>query len=133
MKVVHVSTFDTGGAAIAAARLHKGLLLEGIGSSFISLFVSNKIGFPNKFEFKQKGSSSVLKRVKGKFGISVSQADRNRDLIKGRKGNFELFSFPFTDYCVEDHPLIQEADIVHLHWVSNFINYETFFKSIKKP
>ncbi len=46
---------------------------------------------------------------------------------------YELFSFPETSYRVERHPLVLNADIVHLHWVSGFINYPTFFKAIKQP
>jgi len=47
--------------------------------------------------------------------------------------DFELFSFPFSACSVEDHPLIEWADIIHLHWVAHFVNYPTFFNRIRKP
>lgn len=44
------------------------------------------------------------------------------------------FHVPLSSYRnLPNHPLIQEADIIHLHWVSGMIDYPTFFKSIEKP
>ena len=38
MKVLHINTYNTGGAAKAALRLHQGLLNEGIDSDFMVLY-----------------------------------------------------------------------------------------------
>lgn len=75
----------------------------------------------------------MVNRLMGKLGWDDSQKRKNQKLMKNLTGRYELFSFPFTDYTVEEHPLVQNADIVNLHWVSNFIHYPTFFKRVTKP
>ncbi len=41
---------------------------------------------------------------------------------------------PYSYYKdITTHPLFDWADIIHLHWVSGFIDYPSFFKRIKKP
>ena len=45
-----------------------------------------------------------------------------------------LFSIPYSEYTsLVDHPLVQEADIIHLHWIAGFVDYPTFFKKVDKP
>src|SRR5690606_32821939 len=45
---------------------------------------------------------------------------------------YEGYSIPTTKYNLFSHPAVQRADIIHLHWVSRFLNY-SFFKDINKP
>ena len=45
----------------------------------------------------------------------------------------EMFSSPDTIYDLTTNPIIRKADIIHLHWVSNFLDYRTFFKTARKP
>ncbi len=47
--------------------------------------------------------------------------------------NIEYFSFPDTEFDVTRTSLYQQADIIHLHWVADFIDYRTFFRKNKKP
>lgn len=44
-----------------------------------------------------------------------------------------FFTSSVSVYDLSQHPLIQQADIIHLHWVQNFLNYDTFFENVKKP
>jgi glycosyltransferase involved in cell wall biosynthesis len=37
------------------------------------------------------------------------------------------------NHSLTSHPWIKEADIIHLHWIANFIDFPSFFKNIKKP
>jgi glycosyltransferase involved in cell wall biosynthesis len=46
---------------------------------------------------------------------------------------FEVISSPFSRLQLETHPLIREADIVHLHWVGNILNFPSFFNALHKP
>lgn len=55
-----------------------------------------------------------------------------RKLKAYSKGGFETLTVPFSPYRLEDHPLIQQADIVHLHWVSELVDAR-FFKNLNKP
>jgi glycosyltransferase involved in cell wall biosynthesis len=67
------------------------------------------------------------------MGLRLTQRDRNAFEKNKRKGTYEAFTFPITDYRAEHHELLRTADIVHLHWVADFINYPTFFATIKRP
>jgi len=133
MKIVHISTSDKGGAGIAAARLHKALLCDGVDSSFLSLFNSGDTEASSSFTNTHKIKLSFLQKLKRKFGLPITIAEKNSEILKAYPNSYEIFSFPHSDYKVEDHPLVQDADIIHLHWVSGFINYPSFFRSIKKP
>jgi len=54
--------------------------------------------------------------------------------LRGLEGSsYEVFSFAESNYRLSGHPLVQAADIIHLHWVAQFINYPTFFRLVNKP
>jgi glycosyltransferase involved in cell wall biosynthesis len=53
--------------------------------------------------------------------------------LTGRPPGFEFFSFPVSEYQLEKHPLVKEADVIHLHWVSEgFLNFKSFFEKLNK-
>ncbi len=131
MKVVHVCTADKGGAGIAAVRLHKALLAQGVNSSFLSLYCSGTT--PAHACYKTKPPLTYLQKLKSKLGIPVLTSEKNANILKTFHANYEIFSFPESDYKIEQHPLLKDADIINLHWVSGFLNYPTFFNAIKKP
>ncbi|SHG57692.1 Glycosyltransferase involved in cell wall bisynthesis [Chryseolinea serpens] len=125
---------DQGGAATAALRLHKGLLDLGMPSSFLSLQRGGIHQYPNQYQFQKKTTRLNLgQRIRRKIAPVPTQAQQNAKLLEGLQGQYETFSFPRTDFKVEDDPRVQEADIINLHWISYFINYPTFFPKIKKP
>lgn len=43
------------------------------------------------------------------------------------------FTSTVSVYDLSQHPLVRQADIIHLHWVQNFLNYDTFFENVKNP
>ena len=45
----------------------------------------------------------------------------------------ELFSFPNSVWDITLHPKFKEADIIHLHWISGFVDYAKFFDKCDKP
>lgn len=129
MKVVHVTTVDAGGAANAAYRLHEELSKSGIDSKFLVLYDTNtlkgavafKTPFSNFFYFfVRKMRNRVLrhqtKRILAKLNTQV-----------------EIFSSPVTIYDITAHPLIKNADLIHFHWVANFVDYKSFFRRNRKP
>lgn len=134
MKIVHITTSIKGGAGRAAFRLHQGLLSLGVDSVFLTL--ENEALDQKCYSFlpfhKKQFRSIVLSFISW---LKIIRPLERRQIKKLRKmpGQYELFSFPETSYRVEKHPLVLNADIVHLHWVSGFINYPTFFKAIKQP
>lgn len=130
MKIVHINTFDKGGAGKAAIRLHNSLLSKNIDSYFLTLGnneeISNKIVIP-KFQ------PTFLQKVSNKLGLPLTRLHKNETILKDTTGKYEFFSFPYTDYQLHEHPDVVSADIIHLHWVSNFVDIYSFFKNIKKP
>jgi glycosyltransferase involved in cell wall biosynthesis len=130
LKILHINTFEFGGAATAAIRLHNSLLQNGIDSRILFLSkpkksIKNSYGFiekENKIEkFKEQEDLARLKKLKKEYNI-----DGDVDT--------EIISFPRTSLeNLTDFPIVKDADIIHLHWVAKFIDFETFFKKIQKP
>ncbi|MEP7323024.1 MAG: glycosyltransferase [Saprospiraceae bacterium] len=128
MKVVHVSALHLGGAANAAERLHQGLLQSGVESVFVTKFKHNS---------KRKNHLSYMEHRSIRHFIN---AGLERYLFKnifpplrGYTKDTVLFTSPHSLYHPEILKVIEESDIVHLHWISHFVDYESFFKRINKP
>ncbi|GAB5400439.1 MAG: hypothetical protein Aureis2KO_20240 [Aureisphaera sp.] len=138
MKVVLVTTSSKGGAGIAALRLYNALKNAGVSSAFLSrdLTIDFK-GSEKKDPFFEYKKASLFSRAFRKFGLGFSSGgqDRMRREVSelADTNSFEIYSLPFSPYELQNHPLIKQADIIHLHWVSGLINFETFFHDIKKP
>jgi len=143
VKVAHITTFINGGAGIAAYRIHEALLKCGVDSVFIATdepIIDNlksftRISVPTK---------SLSKRAVDKFWRIVARSLKvksfNRLAYFQNKLNKikpllfgEPASLPFSNYILLQHPAVQAADIIHLHWVAGVLDYPTFFKDIKKP
>ncbi len=128
MNVVHVNTHDSGGAAIAAHRLHESLIQNEVNSRFLVLFNSGK--FSDADTFSPRKTSFLFKKAKSRI-LGDSSAEIRNFLLENR--NVEMFSSPDTLYDLATNPIVREADIIHLHWVSNFLDYRTFFQRARKP
>lgn len=143
MKIAHISTSDGGGAGLAAYRLHRALLAQGVNSK---LLVSNKSindntiiqASPSPKLLYQPPSFAVIRKIKkilrerGLFQTRMEIIQHEMDILsQSHPGVF--FTSAVSVYDLSNHPLVQQADIIHLHWVQNFLNYDTFFKNVKKP
>jgi glycosyltransferase involved in cell wall biosynthesis len=142
MKILHLSTSDSGGAGIAAVRLHQGLLKQNINSKILTLY-QYRTGIPEHYYF------SFLDTVQNKkLAVKINDIKdkaRRNGIIKHpyyyriekylamRPKGFEMFSFPFSEFDLHSHPLVKEADVINLHWVSEgFLDYKKFFRNVKK-
>lgn len=129
MKITLVSTFENlGGASIAAVRLHKSLLNKGIESRMLVHIPSqnNEKVFPLSNHFLQKKISFL------RFSI-----DRLL-FIPFEKSKSVRFAFSPANVGVDisDHPLIKDADIIHLHWINfGFLSLKSLQKifALNKP
>lgn len=121
MKVTHFCTYSVGGAAIAAIRLHRLLLLKGIESRLVFLY-KNECNEPETYDFRD--SLSVL----NSFNLKLSNKILLSNQIK-KLNSFgtppEYFSFPETVWDISKHPFIKDSNIIHLHWVANFFDYRS--------
>jgi glycosyltransferase involved in cell wall biosynthesis len=142
LKVVHISTSITGGAGIAAYRLHKSLLQCGIDSSFLYLDQpSHSIDLQNCFQLQavSNATPSVLRYILNKFPSKIKNIFLSRkDYYNKKLANIagvlkcEMISLPFSNYNILEHSKVKEADIIHLHWVSGMLDYPSFFKKNTK-
>lgn len=131
MKVLIVNTTASGGAAIAALRLHMALLKEGVDSKFLTMRWSNN-NLPKVFRYENI-QSALWKKILYKFRLLETKSMKNHKSIRSLNGTYEIFTFPVTDYNILEHKLVQQADIINLHWVANFLDWPSFFKGINKP
>lgn len=142
MKVILINTYDTGGAANSCKRLHLGLLSIGIKSNVLLRFKQNNwikssnfiqpaktISFFEKINNKLK---RILKELKLYSNKDISQ-DKELVFLKNRNRSLEMFSFPNSHLDITQCEIYEEADIVNLHWVANFLDYQNFFKINNKP
>ncbi|MFT6685017.1 MAG: glycosyltransferase involved in cell wall biosynthesis [Bacteroidia bacterium] len=131
MKIVHISTYDSGGAAVAAIRLHKELLKENIESSFLCAYGS-KEDIPNYYQ-ESPVKTPLLYRVLNKLGIPITQNQKYWKRMQALEGTFEIVTLPFQDADFSEHPLVKEADVIHFHFIAYFIDIPSFMKKVKKP
>jgi glycosyltransferase involved in cell wall biosynthesis len=127
MNIVHLTAFYEGGAGKAAYRLHKALL--GAGEKSKIVFIQN-IQDKNLTEAYSISNQPLYLRIKNKL-------KRENKIIKAFKQfDHEIvgegIALPFSDYEVLKHPVVKQADVLHLHWVAGMINYNDFFKKVNK-
>lgn len=112
MKIVMLSTMDrVGGAAIACERLMTSLKKQGIA---VKLLVRDKQGADpdvvsvNKTGFDKRINN--LRFVYERLVIWLNNLFSKKNLFAVSLGN--------TGVDVSEHPLVQEADIIHIHWIN---------------
>lgn len=131
MKVLHVSTYASGGATKAGFRLHKGLLNNGVASAF--LYLHGHADMTNEEHgYYQEAALGFFQRLYLRFQERAYFQKLTKHL-KDRQGFFEMFSGVDTPYRIDKLAIAEQADVIVLHWVSNFIDHATFFKYINKP
>ena len=129
MRILHINTSDHGGAGKAVVRLMNGLLKNQLKNDLLVLYKYQN--HPNIHKFTPN-INSTFKRLKFSLKYRLQQYKQRRAL-SGKNYNLEIFSFPESLYDLQQHPLFQQADIIHLHWVAGFLDYPSFFKKVKKP
>lgn len=108
MLVTHLSTSDkSGGAAIAAWRLHQGMRTRGVESRVVS---------------RRRSSAGPDVACIGSDLLDAADLFRLRRIRPAQPPGATLFSLASTTLPLLDHPWIAAADIVHLHWVANFVS-----------
>jgi glycosyltransferase involved in cell wall biosynthesis len=124
MKILHLNTYDiSGGAAIAAYRIHKGL--QGIGMDS-KMLVQTKLSDDKSVI----GPGNKLKRGLALLRPAFDSAFKN--LFSG--GSKTIFSpawLPFSGILSQINSI--SPDIVHLHWICDGMLRIEDLKRINKP
>lgn len=128
MKILHINTFNTGGAANSCLRLHQALLLAGIESKVLlrnktSEKIAEVYEIWDQFNYVRKGQQLLRQKKYDR---------KNAEVLSQFAPVDELFSFPESIWDLTRHPLFEWADIIHLHWVAGFLDYPSFFETCKK-
>lgn len=135
LKVVHITTHQTGGAALASIRLHNALN-NNVDSRVLTLDdvedSQNLYRYTPIINYQHNTiTSKITKSLLYRFNLGMGRYWRMND--KARKGHECQYTYPVSPYRVENHFLIKWADVIHLHMCDDFINYPTFFKKVNKP
>ena len=109
MKIVHIATETAGGAGRAAYRLHRALREIGVDSAML---VSKK--HPNDRDVRQTSQVSDWTSYLGNL-VQHYYLDRHRSADWNTH-----FSLAWSGVDLSDHPLVRDADVIHLHWLWNF-------------
>lgn len=145
MNVLHINTEQMGGAAWCAIRINNALAKLGVESRM--LFANGESmpegveGAIAKRDKEYWYSNPITAKVKHLLNRMPWYWDKEKADILLSEAKSKIIGdnkpyahHPFSCYKnIAHHPLVEWADIVHLHWVSDFVDYPTFFKKVKKP
>ncbi len=130
MKVLHLCASFKGGAGIACNRIHQGLLELDTDSH---LLTANKEMNPTPNSYRMVDLVGQNQRVWLEFkelGYKIFYKLKERNI----EIDSTLFTYLSSPYSfLTDLDIYKEADIIHIHWVGNFLDYSSFFKVNKKP
>jgi glycosyltransferase involved in cell wall biosynthesis/Flp pilus assembly protein TadD/ubiquinone/menaquinone biosynthesis C-methylase UbiE len=122
MRVVHLCSFDHGGAGKAAYRLHKGL--QAIGIHSIMYVLDKKTTDPT---VKVLAPGTAMGRSRKRWHALLSD-------YPGRPTGLEIFTDAVAEVRLETVQEIRDADLVNLHWVAGLLDYPSADAALKgKP
>lgn len=135
MKILHINTSAHGGAFNGAYRLHCALLKNGVDSKMLVLNIRKNISTLKEVYIYNKPfrKTNILNRISTRLGWPVTAHQKRWNATKKLKGQYEIISFPYSDFDITQSKEFQEADIINLHWTANFLDHKSFFKKCKKP
>ncbi len=113
MKIVQISTYDTaGGAPRATYRLHKGLRQIGLDCKML---VRHKISKDETIICVNPKNEDFDKELVLSTAIQEQYIDSNRTDISNTP-----FSISYTGYDLSKLSVVQNADIINLHWIAHY-------------
>jgi glycosyltransferase involved in cell wall biosynthesis len=123
---VHVDTFDNmGGAARAAYRLHQGLRRLGTDSSMFVAYKKSSDPSVREYMRTKKLLVQVIRRWR-RWRIS--------HIFRPYRSNAPNAAVNFdsdeTLFGADPWKQLPAADVIHLHWVVQFLDYSSFFASL---
>jgi glycosyltransferase involved in cell wall biosynthesis len=137
--ILHVNTFDRGGAANACLRLHSALVAQGVSSKVLVNFKTRNL--PGLSAITQNARKSTLEHWlrRALYKVRMTSHPWTKMELSHRRFKDTLplgvgyFSFPESGIDITRTREYSEADIIHLHWVSDFVDYRSFFRKNRKP
>ena len=126
MRIVHLNTYDVrGGAARSAYRIHKGLQRAGHHSTML---VKEQTGSdPSVTLFHSP--EDPLTRLRRRMRREAITRDFRR-YQHSRPQGYEPFSDERTLFGATLVDQLPACDVVNLHWIAGFLDYEAFFSRV---
>ncbi|MBL9118709.1 MAG: glycosyltransferase [Phycisphaerae bacterium] len=125
--IVELATNDTlGGAARSAYRLHLGLRGLGLDVRMLARWKHSNDPSVHQVEADTIDANRV----------ATERAIRHRWVRDNRTELTDtLFSLGHFSIDVSLHPLVRQADVLHMHWVANFLGPESFasLAALRRP
>lgn len=133
IKSAIVSVASTGGAGSAAYRLHTALSkYSQVQSSFVSQ-VTMATDIIDKHSYVVSPEQySYSYRLKSKLGLDTNSINNKRHKIIDNC-DCEIATLPDTNYRIDKFEVLDQMDIINLHWVADFLDYPSFFRKVSKP
>lgn len=141
MKVLHINTSLAGGAALCAQRIMNATAQRGVETKMLFC-----IGDSHDNIYKVEptptiwGRHPMLSRIKNlliKLNLGHDYATMRfhvERIFEATHCPRIYYHLPYSEYQnLAEHPLVKEADVIHLHWVTGMIDYPSFFRKVKKP
>lgn len=126
MKVLHLSTYDlAGGAARAVRRLHKELYRLGVDSSMLVCESRSGDSTVHTFEPTMRLLGRLRRRLR-RAQIARSLAPY-QDVVPA---GYEPFRTERSEYGADLVLQLLPCDLINLHWIVNFVDYESFFATV---
>lgn len=131
MKVLHVCTSDSGGAGLCCVRIHEALLKLGVDSKVLVLS-KNHEAQRGVYQYRkwQSAFARLLNKVLCKLRLPLT--DENRALLLSADTR-KCYTVPVSPFDISGHPLVRQADVIHLHWINRFVDYPSFFAKVRTP
>ena len=135
MKVVHICTTLDGGAGRCAKRIAEVTKSLGIDTRIL-VAKGNKQDdvdvIKPVYPWSKIWPIQKIQVLLNMFGKWPKTSVLKQRIAKEKKQG--PFTCPITDYTnLAFHPWVKDADIINLHWVGDFLDYESFFKNVNKP
>lgn len=131
MKVLHVCTVDEGGAALCCLRLHESLIKQGVESKV--LFKKKTTDIPGVYRYKENFKEGLLRSFSKCLRIlGLKITERNKVFFLSKKMN-KAYTLPVSGCDISRSEFANWADVIHLHWIDDYVDQPTFFKKITKP
>lgn len=136
MDVTHFNSYLRGGAATAARRLHRALIERGVSSRFQYLEGQRSSDSQSELAETAHFETEWLREGVVAETAAAVRYRIHRQLFKretaGRAEGTEIFTSPRGRPKTKwKSTSSARQSIVHLHWVSKFIDYPSFFRSLQ--
>ena len=121
IKVLIISSKDTGGAGGAARRMHEAVLRQGADSVMLVLDKQSNAPYVAQIEQPIQNLDKSQPSAQLFYAFNIIQAKLSN---YPKRNNLEMFTT--TESIVnynELAPYIQQADVINLHWIDGFFDY----------